>query len=499
MDKTTAIPFTQPFHIDPPATQTTAAADVETTAITSVSTQKTMAKPAAKTNMQLIGNVSPPAIRLPTQRSPRKQTALTAFYAIQPLHIIQMNQKTHNSNKRNFQKLSSTLPTFQQQKASQTSTMSSPHSAKKRKCVQTQSLIVDVPKPSQWDYNQMATACDDITPEQMELAFGASLQFMGYTMPPVNDHNSEDDIDLTHTDEEASLDSQDEHRGKRRNRHRFESPKAERTQSNRTSASSSSKKARARTQKSPPTDEQALTPSKLARFTSVFAPGKNRWVTEENCQRILTKTYNFPLFPALVLRQDANTLRKLLKLAGTIIGYDLDSDELSALCNHEADSDTDPAARFKNARIRGIVAQDIGSYTSTPLHLHDILFGKQGALYENTKNHPPKNCVVIMKLKATLPNNPRAVIDHAIFLPDILMLITINTHIDVKDSEYKRVRNAWQIRSEMFDNICDAQHKTQAVAICNRRIAGRIFGGGDGTNAELIRAAVIYSKPDTTR
>ena len=379
--------------------------------------------------------------------------------------------------------------------------MSYPHSTKKRKGVQTQSLMFEVPKPSTADYIQMAKGCDNITPRQMELAFCASLQCIGYTLP-VNDYHSDEDnrFDLTNTDEESSLDSRDERREKHRNSRLFESPKAERTRSTRTSASSSSQKVRARTHlKSPPTDEQVLTPSKLARFTSVFAPGKNRWVTEENCQRILTKTYNFPRFPALVLRQDANTLRKLLKLAGTIIGYDLDSDELSELCNHDADSDTDPAARFKNARIRGIVAQDIGSYTSTPLQLHDILFGKQGALYENTKNHPPKNCVVIMKLKATLPNNPRAVIDHAIFLPDILMLITINTHIDLKDSEYRRVRNAWQIRSEMFDNICDAQHKTQAVAICNRRIAGRIFGGGDGTNAELLRAAVIYSKPDNTR
>jgi len=355
--------------------------------------------------------------------------------------------------------------------------------------------MFEVPKPSTADYIQMAKGCDNITARQMELAFCASLQCMGYTMPTVNDYNSDDNIDLTNTDEEASLDSQDERREKHR-KNLFESPKRERTQTTRTSASSSSQKARARTHlKSPPTDEQALTPSKLASFTSAFAAGKNRWVSEENCQRILTRTYDFPRYPALVLRQDASTLRKLLKLAGTIIGYDLDSDELSELCNHDADSDTDPAARFKNARIRGIVAQDIGSYTSTPLQLHDILFGKQGALYENTKNQPPKNCVIIMKLKATLPNSPRAVSDHAIFLPDTLMLITINTHIDLKD-DYKRVRNAWQIRSEMFDKICNAQHKTQAIAICNRRIAGRIFGGGDCTNAELLRGAVIYSKPD---
>ena len=214
MEKTTAIPLTQPFHIAPPATQTTAAAGVKTATKTSVSTHKTKAKPTAKTNMQLIGNVSPPAIRLQTQRSPRKQTALTAFYAIQPLHIIQKNQTSHNSNKRNFQKLSSTLPTFQQQKASRTSKMSTPLSAKKRKCVQTQSLIVEVPKPSQEDYIQMAKACDNITARQMELAFCASLQCMGYTMPTVNDYNSDDNIDLTNTDEEASLDSQDERREK---------------------------------------------------------------------------------------------------------------------------------------------------------------------------------------------------------------------------------------------------------------------------------------------
>ena len=498
MEKTATIPFTQPFHIAPPATQIAASACVESAAATSVSTLKPIAKPATEPNMQLIGSVSPPSLRLPTQQSQRKQTALTAFYAIQPLHIIQGNRNTHNSNKRNFQKLSSTLPPFQQQKASHTSTMSSPHSTKKRKGVQTQSLMFEVPKPSTADYIQMAKACDNITPKQMELAFCASLQCMGYTMPSVNGYHSDEvtKVDLTNSDDESSLESRDERREDRQEEPLYASPKANHNRSNRTSTTSSSQKDRVRTfLKSQPTDEQTITPSKLASFTAVFAPGKNRWVTEENCQRILIKTYNFPHYPALVLRQDANTLRKLLKLAGTIIGCDLNSDELSALCNHSADSDTDPMARFKNARIRGIVAKDIGNYTTTPLLLHDILFGKQGALYENENNQPPSNCVIFMKLKATLPNNPRAVIDHAIFLPDILMLITINTHIDLKD-DYKRVRNAWQIRREMFDNICTAQHKAQATAICNRRIAGRIFGGGDGTNAELLRAAVIYSKPD---
>ena len=511
MDKTTAIPLTQPFHIAPPATQTTASAGGKTAAKTSVSTHKTMAKPTAKTNMQHIGNVSPPAIRLQTQRSPRKQTALTAFYAIQPLHIIQKNQTSHNSNKRNFQKLSSTLPTFQQQKASRTSKMSPPLSAKKRKCVQTQSLIVEVPKPSQEDYYQMATSCDGITPEQMELAFDAALQFMGYKAPavdyvdtyttnnpePGNDETTDEGYDsgyvsVIEVKEETSDESSIESPSHQRQIH-YSAKKSSHTRPNRHSKSSERKHKHV-----PPSpncaDERDLTSTKLASFTSDFAPGNNFWVTEQNCQRVLEKTYGFHSTPPLVLKTGSHTLYKLFKLTGDIIGRPLTHSDLTVLCNHDDRSHIDPVTRFRNARLRGIEAVDVGSFTKSTIHLHDILFGKQGALYENTKNQPPKNCVIIMKIKAKIPNDSKTYIDHAVFLPDVLMLITFNKHTDLKDKR-KRVRNAWQIRQNFFNTIYGKALPMQ-FSTCSKRIAGRLFGGGDGTTAELLRAAIIYNKID---
>jgi hypothetical protein len=74
------------------------------------------------------------------------------------------------------------------------------------------------------------------------------------------------------------------------------------------------------------------------------------------------------------------------------------------------------------------------------------------------------------------------------------MLITFNKHTDLKDKR-KRVRNAWQIRQNFFNTIYGKALPMQ-FSTCSKRIAGRLFGGGDGTTAELLRAAIIYNKTD---
>ena len=459
MDKTTAIPFTQPFHIDPPATQSTAAADVETTAIPSVSTQKTTAtpsvstqktraKPTAKTNRQLIGKVTPPALRLPTQRSPRKQTALTAFYAIQPLHIIQSNRKAHNSNKRKLQKLSSTLPPFQQ--IHRTSMSSNPLSTG----TDQPTITMNIPVPSAQQMTLMATSCG-ISTTQLALALECLLQFQGLSFPLLTN----------------SI----------------------------TPNSGSKRKTSGPTINLDESDSESTSPAIMLtyknKFTSSFNKGNNKWVADNDLLHVLKRSYNF-LPPTLNLCAARNKLTRLVTLASDILNAELTLTQVQDIC--DMDERTDPYTRFTTTNNPSIMAVDTVSYASD-LQMYDVMFGKQGSLYNNPSGiEPPKNSIIFMQVKGSVPNQVLGTsnIEHAIFLPDQLLLLTINNFVDSKDEGGNhRVRNAWQIREAFYTGITSTEDPSEKTRICNQRIAGRIFGGGGNSLCTLMRAAVLYKTP----
>jgi hypothetical protein len=453
MEKTTAIPLTQPFHIAPPATQTTAAAGVKTATKTSVSTHKTMAKPTAKTNMQILGNVSPPAIRLPTQRSPRKQTALTAFYTIQPLHIIQSNRKAHNSNKRKLQKLSSPLPPFQQNL--HTSMSFNPLSPGPGNPTAT----VQIPVPSDKQMTLIATSCG-ISTEQLSLALEFFLQFQGYTFPnqitpasgtkrKVNEHNP------INIDGDSDTNSAVGH----------------------------------------------LTYDYMAQgferkfFTTAFNKGNNKWIPDHILLQVLKEYYNF-MPTTLNLCASRDKLTRLVTLASDILNAGLSLTQVNAIC--DMDNVADPFTRFTATDTPSIMAVDSVKYTSD-LQLHNVMFGKNGSLYKSTSGIvPPKNSIIFMQIKGFIPSQEIGTtnIEHAIFLPEQLLLITVNDFEDAKDeSGNYRVRNAWQIRNNLYRDITNTEDPSEKIKICNQRVAGRIFGGGGNSQATLLRAAILFKPP----
>jgi hypothetical protein len=455
MEKTTAIPLTQPFHIAPPATQTTAAAGVKTATKTSVSTHKTKAKPTAKTNMQLLGNVSPPAIRLPTQRSPRKQTALTAFYAIQPLHIIQSNRKAHNSKKRKLQKLSSTLPPFQQ--IPHTSMSSNPLSTGRDQ----PTIAINIPVPSQQQMTLMANSCG-ISTGQLAMALECLLQFQGFSFPLPNN---------AITPNSGS---------KRKNSGKTSGLNPIQVDGSDSDASSPAKR---------------LFNNSLSKFTSSFNRGPNKWIADDDLLEVLKACYNF-LPTTLNLNASRNKLTRLVTLASDILNADLTLTQVQAIC--DMDERTDPYTRFTTASNPSIMAVDTVSYASD-LQMYNVMFGKQGSLYNNdTGLKPPKNSIIFMQVKGSVPNQVLGTsnIEHAIFLPDQLLLLTINDFVDSKDEGGNhRVRNAWQIREGFYTDITSTEELNEKTKICNQRIAGRIFGGGGNSLCTLMRAAVLYKTP----
>jgi hypothetical protein len=95
-----------------------------------------------------------------------------------------------------------------------------------------------------------------------------------------------------------------------------------------------------------------------------------------------------------------------------------------------------------------------------------------------------------MKLLGTVPNTTGPVYDHAIFIPDCHLLITMNTHVDTTDKG-KRIRNAWHIREKFVTDTNTSGTAAGKRSVCDKRIAGTIFGGGDGSNAEVLCSAII--------
>jgi hypothetical protein len=134
-----------------------------------------------------------------------------------------------------------------------------------------------------------------------------------------------------------------------------------------------------------------------------------------------------------VLTCNINNLEHLFLLAAEILGTNLTALQLASVCAQPADSGADPATRFNNADIPTLAAVDAGYYLAGEIQLYTILFGHSGPLYTDTKKCPPEGAVIVMKLLGTVPNKPDPVYDHAIFIPDRRLLITMNTRIDTKD------------------------------------------------------------------
>jgi hypothetical protein len=416
------------------------------------------------------------------------QTALTTFYTTQPRKVVKQKHRAHNPKKRNSKTLTASFTTS----PTSTSPKMAPYTPpNKRRNVQTHGLVIQMVIPTDQDFSVMARSSGDISVGQMTLAYNNALQFIGYSLPTTVTPAGSAGSPLVVIDTPVSSPIRSPIRPR---------PLLEAVQNRET------------LRPVPPpaplppaahNDEAAFTPGKLRSFTDNFATGKNVWVTEANCHRILNIHYDFrplqvPLqVEPLVLNTPINTMQRTYGLAAEIAGTLLTEDQLTRVCAQAATNEIDPATRFINANIPTIEAKDAGRYNHNEIPLHDIFFGKHGELYKDSNNQPPRNCVIIMKIKATVPNKRDPIIAHALFLPDVLMLITVNNHVDTKDT-HKRVRNAWQIRSEYFHHVSSA-HLAKKRDHCNKRLTGKIFGGGDGSTAELLRAAIIYGKPDNRK
>jgi hypothetical protein len=200
-----------------------------------------------------------------------------------------------------------------------------------------------------------------------------------------------------------------------------------------------------------------------------------------------SKLFNIAI-PHLVLKCNINNLEHLFSLAAEISGTNLTALQLTSVCAQPANSGADPATRFNNADIPTLAAVDAGYYLAGEIHLYTILFGHSGPLYTDTRKCPPEGSVIVMNLLGTVPNKPDPVYDHAIFIPDRRLLITLNTHTDTKDKG-KRIRNAWHIRQKFVTDINNRDSTSGKRSVCDKRI----------THAEVLRAAIIYPKPSNLK
>jgi hypothetical protein len=163
--------------------------------------------------------------------------------------------------------------------------------------------------------------------------------------------------------------------------------------------------------------------------------GPNRWVNERDTFFVLQRYHDFQKatpVPNLVLNCKINKLEHIFSLAAEITGTSLTAQQVANVCAQPAESDANPATRFNNATIPTIEAVDTGYYLTGQIELYSILLGRSGPLYNNEHKCPPKGAVILMKLICTVPNTRDPVYEHAIFIPDLQLLITINTHVDTK-------------------------------------------------------------------
>ena len=445
MNKPVSVQLTQQStHPRSPVSPATAGVNTLSEHI-SVTNDASMNDPVLETSAIAPTASLPLAQTIPEKLSPRKQTALTTFYTHQPLHIIRSNRKAHNSQKRKVKKLSSSLPSYQQLKATTMASLpNAPTSPNPHSMVQIKKKM-----PSEQQIIDMASLLN-ISKGQVEQAWQLFLNFEGYSHAFVTPSSGTKRKTVINVDDspESPLNS-----------------------------------ILTRTTEAPLND--------MSTYTEFFNSGTNWWIPDKHVLTVLNKRYKFGQ-TTLSLNQEHDKLKFIYTLAAQILGTTPSDDQSRTLCAGDASDDNDPYTRFKLAEILTIQADDVRKHLpNPPLGLQDVLLGKRGPLYSTDNNSvPPTGCVILMKLRGNISNTKAQRYEHAIFLPDTLLLITANNYPDKKDGERQRVRNAWQIR-EVFRNYIMLAHHEQQISICNRRIAGRIFGNGDTSTATLVRAAVL--------
>jgi hypothetical protein len=255
-------------------------------------------------------------LRIPKTHMSQKQTALTNFYTIQPLHIIETHSRTHKSqNLANPQvaskrRSSSTFPT---------PTMSTtPRQPKRSKL-----FNIAIPHPSDKEFQVMACAAG-ITGLEIQRAYDLTLQTLGYTVIPR----------VTPQASTTTLTP-----GKHQS-----SPRATASPDNAGNVldltQSPIKKMATLGRASPPTDPSNLLPfmaqddtsafSYKSPATATFTPklerGANKWVSERDTFRVLQRYHNFrATVPTsnLVLTCNINNLEHLFLLVAEIAGTKL--------------------------------------------------------------------------------------------------------------------------------------------------------------------------------
>jgi len=410
-------------------------------------------KPAVKTNTSIEQTTK---VYIPEKRITQKQTALTKFYKLSPLHIIETSLDAHKSRFHN-KKLPSTKRISSSKSTS--STMASTPPPAKRRATLNVGLLMPLPE----DFQLMAEVAG-ITVPQMKEAHILSLQTLGFTIthpnvtpPTVQTPNNTVNV------EDSPI-------------------------SNPTGRISN---AGGGGYNSPPQHS----------FGTAFVPGKNQWVTDTATHALLGDRHNFRTTPGaapLELTQSINRMQYLFSLAVEITGTIVTPEELEDICIEPMLSSADPTSRFANADLPTLSAVDGGFYHKGNLTLRDVLSGRHGILYSKQDKCPPHNCVMVLQLKGVAPNTGDAT-EHVIFLPDLLLLITVNNHRDMKDTAGgNRVRNAWQLRKDFFTAITSGDEASRVKA-CNARIAGRIFGGGDHAFAKLARISILSAQPNNRK
>ena len=232
-------------------------------------------------------------------------------------------------------------------------------------------------------------------------------------------------------------------------------------------------------------------------LTKRHGKGSNKWFKPTEVIEALQRHYAFRVGHGYRLRLNSgvNRLQRIFALATKIVGTTLSPDQISVIAKGKADL-VDPSTRVNRLNLQTVTTTDVDHYDThgVGFELHDILLGIRGSLYSDPRNLPPSNCVIILQCEAKVPKISGTCYEHALFLPDILMLITINEFEDMKDQR-KRVRNTWIMRDQFYEEVKNTTLLAGRRDVCNKRIGGKIFGGGAGTTVTLKRAVIVSKTP----
>ena len=394
----------------------------------------------------------------------RKQTTINNFYVKRPLQIIKTNLKAHNPKKRLHTNTSSTPSSTN---STNFTTMVSTPPAKRSK----------FPVPSRQSMEAMAQL-GRLTPAQMGRAYDLAVAFAlpRYITPDTRPRRDQAPFDgvpprnlnnifpaYAPTDYDTAVEY----------------------------LSSGSDDSFAPNNR----PVRPIRQGKAVGLSKRHGRGPNKWISPSEVLQALQHHYGFVAGPGYKLRLSTgvNRLQRTFSLALKIAGTTLSQDQISLIAKGKAER-LDPLNRITRLNLQTITTRDMDHYDKhgDGFELHDILSGVRGSLYNDPQNKPPSHCVIILQCEATVPNKGTCH-EHAIFLPDILMLITINEFEDMKDQR-KRVRNTWIMRDQFYNEIKETNLANRRD-VCNKRVGGKIFGGGAGTTVTLKRAVIVYKTP----